>query len=689
MTPSFLDDSALKLLVFCGKGGVGKTTVACATALERSRRVPDNTILLVSTDPAHSLSDCLEQPIGSHIRPVDGFPNLSALELDAALRLEAFRRRYHRELEALLERGTLLNEEEAQELLQDSLSGLDEVAALLEVAAMLRSGRYDLILLDTAPTGHFLRFLELPHLMEGWIETASTMQEKYRYMVSRLTRRKIRDRVDEMLKQLSSDVRGIGSLFRHDQATGVVVVTIPEPMALEETKRLFEHLHQLHVPVRALVVNRVLRKGDCPLCQGRAAGQAKMLVEIEQLCVGAERHDVELFPCEVRGKAKLLELAGTLKTPRLDEREACARAPFESGHGGQSERSRVQGHLNALVNVELLLFGGKGGVGKTTMAAATAVALNQQDHKKTLLFSTDPAHSLSDCFGQTIGNRLTALSDDESLVALEIDSTQLFGELKGQFSQAVEEAFGSGNVELPFERAITEGLIRTTPPGIDELLALFKVLEFMRQNTFERYVLDLAPTGHALRFLESFDLLNAWRASASKLVVRYGVVANRPLAILVDRLRHLRTACQFLRDPTRCQFIAVTVPETMVVLELRRLLEGLQALGVLCQHLIVNMVIPENACPFCQAKRHEQKPLLQQLQLLKLNLVHVPLFAHQPIGLELLHELADQLCPAKKEKEVKVVAEDEPPCDLAQAGVADRTESRLRSWISRIPHLWK
>lgn len=687
MIPSFLEAEQLKLLVFCGKGGVGKTTIACATALELSRRVPDKTILLVSTDPAHSLSDSLDQPIGDMLTGVEGFPNLSALELDAASHLEAFRRRYRKELEALLDRGTLLEEEEAKELLHQGLEGLDEVAALMEIARMARAHPETRILLDTAPTGHFLRFLELPHLMEGWIETASTMQEKYRYMVGRFTRRKIHDTVDEMLRQLSSAVKGIRSLLRDEKTTGVVLVTIPEPMAIEETRRLFNRLRQLKLPVQALVVNRLLSHRDCELCEGRSAGQAQRLIQIEQLFFGIEHMCVPLFPKEVRGTEQLLTLASRIKTGR-GEPEAFVKGPFESGRTERVDRARLQGRLVGLANLQLLLFGGKGGVGKTTMAAATALALSQQDHKRTLLFSTDPAHSLSDCFGRPIGNRLTAISDDENLVALEIDAPQLFEELKGQFTKAVSEVFESSSVDLPFERAITDGLIRTTPPGIDELLAILKVVEFMDQGTFDRYVLDLAPTGHALRFLESFDRLNEWRASASRLVIRYGTAANRPLVILVDRLRHLRRVKELLRDPTRCQFVAVAVPEMMVVLELRRLLERLGALGICVRHLIVNMVVPENGCSSCEAKRDEQQQVVQQLQALTLNLVHIPQLAHLPLGLGPLHELADQLCPAKKEKK-EIVAEVEPACDLAQAGVADRTGSRPSSWVSRILHLLK
>jgi arsenite-transporting ATPase len=683
MGPTCLNPEQLRLLIFCGKGGVGKTTIACAVGLELARRFPDKNILLLSTDPAHSLCDSLDQPIGDHLRPVMGLANLSARELDAGVRLSAFRRRYHKELEALLDRGTPLAESEAQELLRHSLSGLDQVACLIEVARLARSAQHDLILLDTAPTGHLLRFLELPELMQGWIQAASLMQEKHRYVVGRLTRRSIKkDSVDGLLAELSADVKGIRSLLRDVRATGAVLVTIPEPMALAETARLHDRLRQLHVPMRCVVVNKVLPSGTCAACSGRAEAQACLMDDLTQRFRGLEVLDAPLFPAGVRGTARLFEVGACLLSKQPGEAPACPPT------GAPRPPLRPTGRLKGLEDLELLLFGGKGGVGKTTMACATALALSQRDRKRTLIFSTDPAHSLSDCFGRDIGNRLTAISDDGRLTALEIDAVELFQELEAQFAEAVADAFDSGATELPFERAITEGFLKTTPPGIDELLALMKIVEFMREGAYDRYVLDLAPTGHALRFLESFDLVDAWRTSASALVVRYGTVANRPLAILVERLRHLRTVRELLRDPTRCQLVGVTVPETMVVSELKRLLERLQALGICTRHLIVNMVVLENGCAFCQAKRYEQQEPLQQLQTLKFNLVRVPLAASLPVGLGPLQELANRLYPPMREKK-EVAAEVDSECDLAQVGVADRTESKQGSWVSRLLHLWK
>ena len=688
MIPSLLEAEQLKLLTFCGKGGVGKTTVACAMGLELARRVPGKSILLVSTDPAHSLSDSLNQPLGDGVAPVEGFPNLSALELDAALRLQAFQRRYHKELEALMERGTLLDEAESRDLLRQSLAGLDELAALIEVARIARAGQHELIVLDTAPTGHLLRLLELPDVMRGWIETASLMQEKYRYMVGRLTRRRVKDTVDEVLSQLAADIKGVRSLFRNPEAAAFVLVTIPEPMAIEETKRLFASLRQMQLPVRAVVVNRVVSRRDCTLCQGRAAGQEEALSQIEQLFADVERLHVPLMPVEVVGKDRLLEFARTMLTGRFDEPDADGKGARGLGGIHRFIPPDRTGRLKGVADLQLLLFSGTGGGGKTTMAAATALALNRRDGKRTLLFSTDPAHSLSDCFGRAIGNHPTALSDDRSLVALEIDPAQLFEELKGEFAGAVAEARGSRHVDLPFDRAIMDGLIRITPPGIDELLAILKVVQFMREHAFERYVLDLAPTGHALRFLESFDLLQAWRTSASRVVVRYGTAANRPLAILVERLRHLGTVRELLRDPARCQFIAVAVPERMVVVELKRMLERLQTLGICGRHLIVNMTIPESGCPFCQVRRREQQRLVQELSILKLDLVHVPVSAHPPVGLWPLQEMARRLVPPRKEIPEEVPPADES-CDLAQAGVQNRTESTPRSWVSRMLRIWK
>ena len=149
--PAFLRDCAPRLLLFGGKGGVGKTTCATATALSLARRWPDSSYLLVSTDPAHSLADSLA---GSPLPP-----NLTVTELDAAERLAAFRSAHGAKLEEIAARGTFLDNDDIHRLLDLSLPGLDELMAFLDISGWIEQERYACVIVDTAPWGHTLHLL--------------------------------------------------------------------------------------------------------------------------------------------------------------------------------------------------------------------------------------------------------------------------------------------------------------------------------------------------------------------------------------------------------------------------------------------------------------------------------------------------------------------------------------------------
>jgi arsenite-transporting ATPase len=301
---------------------------------------------------------------------------------------------------------------------------------------------------------------------------------------------------------------------------------------------------------------------------------------------------------------------------------------------------------------QLILFGGKGGVGKTTVAVATAIHLARgSEGKKTLLFSTDPAHSLSDSLDLPIGNRLTPVTGVEGLFALEIEAAELLEELKQVYVAEINETFDAflgSSFDAPFDRKVMEELISLTPPGLDELMALMKIMDFMEEGAFDLYVLDLAPTGHALRFLEMPGLMRQWFIAYFRLLLKYqGVVRlTRVAELLRVRSKQLRRVEQLLTDAGRCQFVAVTIPEAMAVLETTRLLHRLSELSVACQWVVINMLVPSTACAFCATIRDEQQRHLDELSALALRstysagLIQVPLFPHEIRGIAGLTQVA-------------------------------------------------
>ncbi|MDO9348101.1 MAG: ArsA family ATPase, partial [Anaerolineales bacterium] len=314
---SFLSNESLKLLLFGGKGGVGKTTAAAATALYWAGRAAERKILVVSTDPAHSLGDSFNQPIGDEIRPIVGVPTLFAQEMDASRRLEDFKREHGETLKTIADRGTYFDREDIVNLFDLSLPGLDELMAVIEVADIVREGRYDLVILDTAPTGHTLRLLALPQLMEDWIRVLDLMLEKHRYMVETMSHRRYRpDETDAFLEHMSADLSRLRALLCNESTTEFVPVTIPEAMSIEETTRLLEGLERLHIHVRTVVVNRVATQTTgsplrgtssqaCPFCEARRVAQQPYLEEIESRFPAWDLVQVPLLPWEVRGQKAL------------------------------------------------------------------------------------------------------------------------------------------------------------------------------------------------------------------------------------------------------------------------------------------------------------------------------------------------------------------------------------------------
>jgi arsenite-transporting ATPase len=240
-----------QVLFFGGKGGVGKTTCASATALAASRM--GRRVLLVSTDPAHSTSDIFERGIGPE--PAELLPCLHAMEIDAA----GESRRYVagvKEHIAKLFGHSILREANRQIDLAATMPGAEEVALFDRMGALIRGEdrRFDLIVFDTAPTGHTLRLIRMPELMEAWIKALSRSRRAMLGVEQD-------DREDPILTTLSQRLDGLRELRARlvsGRTTGFVLVLIPERLPIEETARAIAQLDETAVKVGTLVVNRVL-----------------------------------------------------------------------------------------------------------------------------------------------------------------------------------------------------------------------------------------------------------------------------------------------------------------------------------------------------------------------------------------------------------------------------------------------
>jgi arsenite-transporting ATPase len=299
-----------RYLFFGGKGGVGKTTAASATALFLLKTLTKNdSILLFSTDPAHSLSDSLGLKVGNRLVQVADHKGakLISYEMDATLALERFRNAHGPVLAKIAERGTLLDEQDINELLNLSLPGLDEVMSLFELSELDREGKYAHIVVDTAPSGHTSRLLRLPEVFTRMVHALDRMGEKHRYMIEHFARRRVAaDEVDLFLQDLTNRIEAVRKMLYDVEQTNFTLVTIPEAMSVRETERYWQLLREQGVPVGDLIVNRVEQEhAGCVYCQARVATQRPWLKEIAKTFKELRIHQLPLLAEEVRGVTKL------------------------------------------------------------------------------------------------------------------------------------------------------------------------------------------------------------------------------------------------------------------------------------------------------------------------------------------------------------------------------------------------
>lgn len=608
-----------RYLFFGGKGGVGKTTAASATALYFLNKLKkDESILLFSTDPAHSLSDSLDVKIGNRLIEVKQLrgAHLFAYEMDASLALERFREQHGKVLAEIAERGTLLDEEDIKELLSLSLPGMDEVMSLFELSELDREKTYAHIVVDTAPSGHTTRLLRLPEVFDRMVKALDLMGDKHRYILAHFARRRpVADEVDLFLQDLSRRIAAVRTLLHDKEQTSFTLVTIPEAMSVRETERYRELLSEQDVPVRDLIVNRVEQEHDaCEHCHARVRSQRPWLKAIASTFRDLKFHYLPLQPKEVHGIDDLKRIGKLIWEVEAKPRMTRINPNFKSV-------SSVVKASFPLTARKIVIFGGKGGVGKTTAAAAYALALAQANTKeKILIFSTDPAHSLSDSFDEDIGEQKNGVAGCANLDGMEIDPGKWFEDLKHRYRTWTDELFaslsGGSRMEIKFDREAMKELVELTPPGIDEIAALGTISDLLDLERYQTLILDTAPTGHLIRFLELPQVALSWIRTFIKLLLKYKDVmrANQVAEELVQMSKSIKKVIALLTDPERCEFVGVAIPERMSLEETVDLAKSLEKLKVPMGKLLINGIVPVNACKFCASRRRMQEQVVEEFQ---------------------------------------------------------------------------
>lgn len=304
-----LDNANLKLILFGGKGGVGKTSCATAAAIELSKKYKT---LIISTDPAHSISDCLGQKIGNGIHFVEGVENLAATEIVAEQAYDEFKKENEKELRNLLDTSTNLDFEDIDDIMRLTIPGIDEVMSFKMIIDYMEEGRFEKYIVDTAPTGHALRLISSPAMLDQWIKVAAKMRWKYRYILTSFAGAYKQDKTDALLINLKKTVKRIEGLLRDVTQCEFIPVCIPESMAVSETMRLIANLHESDMFVKQIIINNVMQSDGCSFCRERKTAQQKYLDQIATTYPGMNKVILPLFSTEVRGLEKLEQMRSSL-----------------------------------------------------------------------------------------------------------------------------------------------------------------------------------------------------------------------------------------------------------------------------------------------------------------------------------------------------------------------------------------
>ncbi|CAM8053078.1 TPA: arsenical pump-driving ATPase [Klebsiella pneumoniae] len=584
MNMPFLKDIP-PFIFFTGKGGVGKTSLACATAVwlaDQGKRT-----LLVSTDPASNVGQVFSQTIGHRITDISTVENLAAMEVDPMAAAQAYRDRVLDPVRGLMPADVVSSIEE-----QLSGSCTTEIAAFDEFTGLLTNHelreKYDHIVFDTAPTGHTIRMLELPGAWSGYLEANPDAAANLGPLVG----------LEKQQHQYSDAVKALSDAA----LTRLVLVARAQASTLKEVSHTHDELSAIGLQHQHLAINGVLPPfagENDPLAQSILAREEKALQAMPDNLANLPRSQLYLKPFNLVGLEALRELftqskaapalpATTLNVLDLPKLSSLVDELSQTGNG-------------------LVMTMGKGGVGKTTIAASVAVSLAKRGHKVHLTTS-DPAAHLS-------------YTLDGSLPNLQVSRIDPKVETE-RYRRFVLENQGKG---LDAEGlAVLEEDLRS--PCTEEI-AVFQAFSRIIKEADDHFVImDTAPTGHTLL------LLDATGAYHREMVRQMGQTHD-----------NLLTPMMLLQDPEKTKVIIVTLAETTPVLEAANLQQDLRRAEIEPWAWVINssLAAAKPSSPFLVTRASRELPLINDVtEQFAERIALTPLQNEEPVGAALLAKMA-------------------------------------------------
>lgn len=574
-----------RLLFFTGKGGVGKTSVACATAVALADQ--GKIVLLVSTDPASNLGQVFGVTIGEHLHTaIPGVSGLYALNINPEAAAQAYRDRIVGPVRGVLPAETIKGmEEQLSGACTTEIAAFDELTGLLADDAATE--QYDHVLFDTAPTGHTLRLLQLPTAWSNYLDTNASGASCL-------------GPLSGLAKQRQQYAHAVAQLANGD-ATTVVLVSRPQKASLVEADRTSHELATLGIAHQQLVINGIMPENgsDDPLALALREREKAAIGSLPASLVSLPMDQVPLQPRNVVGldalRVFLSEKSQALPVPQRATPPAPLCLPPLSQLIDEIEKDQ-QG---------VVMVMGKGGVGKTTIAASIAVDLAARGHAVHLT-TTDPAAHLSMTVESTFPNLAVSRIDPQ----VERD----------RYRQQVMETKGQNLDEAG--RTLLEEDLRS--PCTEEI-AVFQALSRVMRESKETFVIvDTAPTGHTLLLL---DATGAYHRD---------VVRN------LQPGSHVVTPMMRLQDPKQTKMVIVTLPETTPVLEAESLQADLRRAGIEPWAWVINSSLSAASPtdPLLVARAAEEQQHVERVQKSVSRVAIIPWLTQEPTGSERLLELS-------------------------------------------------
>lgn len=573
-----------RFLFFTGKGGVGKTSLACAAALHLAgmgRRV-----LLVSTDPASNVGQVFGIGIGHRICPIPAVPGLSALEIDPQAAAQAYRDRIVGPVRGVLPDSVVSSiEEQLSGACTTEIAAFDEFTALLTDSAL--TADFDHVLFDTAPTGHTIRLLQLPGAWSGFLESGKGEASCLGPLAG-------------LEKQRSQYKAAVEALADADR-TRLILVARAQMATLREVARTHEELAAIGLVRQHLVINGLLPQAEAtadPLAAAICAREQAALVAMPEVLKSLPTDRVSLKPFNLLGVETLVQL--------LDETAGCPATDDAPALALQVPQLKQLVDEIAAEGHGLVMLMGKGGVGKTTLAAAIAVELARRG-LPVHLTTSDPAAHLAETLDGTLDNLAVSRIDPQAETA--------------HYREQVLATQGAQLDEAG--RALLEEDLRS--PCTEEIAVFQAFSRILREAGRKFVIMDTAPTGHTLLLL---DATGAYHREVTR---RMG-----------DKPVHVTTPMMQLQDEKQTKVLIVTLAETTPVLEAANLQADLRRAGIEPWAWVINNSVAV-ARPSSILLRQRARNELPEIE----NVAHrharrytvVPLLRDEPVGVDRLRQL--------------------------------------------------